>query len=170
MCSSDLSGAQSGIAPHLSTPVAEPAPSADISTGAGISGAAGCVGPNGAVTGLVSGASGPSRPGSAERPPHQATAAAAPPHASSASSPGSVAQPLLGMSLAQLQDWCRSQGQPAFRAKQLHEWIYARGARSLEAITVLPKAWRQQLAASSPMAPVAGVSEAVASEIGRAHV
>jgi 23S rRNA (adenine2503-C2)-methyltransferase len=69
------------------------------------------------------------------------------------------------MSLAQLQDWCRSQGQPAFRAKQLHEWIYARGARSLEAITVLPKAWRQQLAAcaSSPMAPVAGVSEAVAS-------
>lgn len=53
------------------------------------------------------------------------------------------------MSLAELQDWCAEQGQPAFRAKQLHEWIYARGARSIEAITVLPKAWRQQLAAAS---------------------
>lgn len=61
----------------------------------------------------------------------------------------SLTRPLLGMSLTELQDWCRSQGQPAFRAKQLHEWIYARGARSLEAITVLPKAWRQQLAAAA---------------------
>ncbi len=58
-------------------------------------------------------------------------------------------RPLLGMSLLDLQDWCRSQGQPPFRAKQLHDWIYARGARSIEAITVLPKAWRQQLVAAS---------------------
>ena len=86
----------------------------------------------------VSGAVSPSRAGSDQRPPVQAAAAAA---------SASLTRPLLGMSLAELQDWCRSQGQPAFRAKQLHEWIYARGARSLEAITVLPKAWRQQLAA-----------------------
>ena len=64
-------------------------------------------------------------------------------------------RPLLGLSLTELQDWCRSQGQPAFRAKQLHEWIYARGARSLEAITVLPKAWRQQLAAAAMPSDVA---------------
>jgi 23S rRNA (adenine2503-C2)-methyltransferase len=67
-------------------------------------------------------------------------------------------RPLLGLSLLDLQDWCRSQGQPAFRAKQLHDWIYARGARSIEAITVLPKAWRQQLVASA--AGPAGASAA----------
>lgn len=56
--------------------------------------------------------------------------------------------PLLGMGLAALQEWAGLQGQPAFRGKQLHDWIYARGARSLEEITVLPKAWRDQLAAA----------------------
>ena len=65
------------------------------------------------------------------------------------------ARPLLGMSPAELQDWCSAQGQPAFRARQLHEWIYARGARSLEAITVLPKAWREQLS-EGPGAPSGG--------------
>ena len=56
--------------------------------------------------------------------------------------------PLLGMGLAALQGWAGLQGQPAFRGKQLHDWIYARGARSLEEVTVLPKAWREQLAAA----------------------
>jgi 23S rRNA (adenine2503-C2)-methyltransferase len=56
--------------------------------------------------------------------------------------------PLLGMGLAALQEWAGLQGQPAFRGKQLHDWIYARGARSLEEVTVLPKAWREQLAAA----------------------
>ncbi|MCP9785573.1 23S rRNA (adenine(2503)-C(2))-methyltransferase RlmN [Cyanobium sp. N5-Cardenillas] len=56
--------------------------------------------------------------------------------------------PLLGMGLEALQEWAGLQGQPAFRGKQLHDWIYTRGARSLEEITVLPKAWREQLAAA----------------------
>ncbi len=56
--------------------------------------------------------------------------------------------PLLGMGLAALQEWAGLQGQPTFRGKQLHDWMYARGARSLEEITVLPKAWREQLAAA----------------------
>ena len=56
--------------------------------------------------------------------------------------------PLLGMGLAALQEWVGRQGQPTFRGKQLHDWIYARGARSLDEITVLPKAWREQLVAT----------------------
>jgi 23S rRNA (adenine2503-C2)-methyltransferase len=39
-----------------------------------------------------------------------------------------------------------SQGQKAFRGRQLHDWLYAKGARSLDDITVLPKAWRASLA------------------------
>jgi 23S rRNA (adenine2503-C2)-methyltransferase len=58
--------------------------------------------------------------------------------------------PLLGLGATALEDWARSQGQPAFRGRQLHEWIYGRGARSLDAITVLPKDWRLSLAQCPP--------------------
>lgn len=54
--------------------------------------------------------------------------------------------PLLGQSLAALTDWVQQQGQPAYRGKQLHQWIYQQGARSLLDISVFPKAWRSQLA------------------------
>ena len=52
---------------------------------------------------------------------------------------------LLGRSAAELEDWVVSQGQKAFRGRQLHDWLYAKGARSLDDITVLPKAWRSSL-------------------------
>ena len=45
---------------------------------------------------------------------------------------------LLGRSAAELEDWAVAQGQPAFRGRQLHDWIYAKGAHSLADITVLP--------------------------------
>ena len=54
--------------------------------------------------------------------------------------------PLLGRSQSELTEWVVSQGQPSYRGKQLHEWLYARGARSLEDITVFPKAWREEFA------------------------
>ncbi|MBF2026705.1 MAG: 23S rRNA (adenine(2503)-C(2))-methyltransferase RlmN [Oscillatoriales cyanobacterium C42_A2020_001] len=50
--------------------------------------------------------------------------------------------PLVGKSLAELTEWVQAQGQPAYRGKQLHQWIYERGARSLADITVFPKQWR----------------------------
>jgi 23S rRNA (adenine2503-C2)-methyltransferase len=36
-------------------------------------------------------------------------------------------------------------GQPKYRADQLFKWLFGRGARDLDAMTDLPKAWRQQL-------------------------
>lgn len=54
--------------------------------------------------------------------------------------------PLLGQSLAALTEWVQQQGQPAYRGKQLHQWIYERGARSLTDITVFPKQWRAEMA------------------------
>lgn len=53
--------------------------------------------------------------------------------------------PLLGMSLTELTDWVQSQGQPAYRGKQLYQWIYQQGARSLGDITVFSKQWRAQV-------------------------
>jgi len=56
-----------------------------------------------------------------------------------------TATPLLGQSLPELSDWVKAQGQPAYRGKQLHNWIYDKGARSLDDITVFPKQWRAQM-------------------------
>ena len=52
---------------------------------------------------------------------------------------------LLGRSAAELESWAVAQGQKPFRGRQLHDWLYAKGARSLAEITVLPKAWRESL-------------------------
>jgi 23S rRNA (adenine2503-C2)-methyltransferase len=51
--------------------------------------------------------------------------------------------PLLGMSLAELTEWVQTQGQPAYRGKQLYQWIYQQGAKSLADITVFSKQWRE---------------------------
>jgi 23S rRNA (adenine2503-C2)-methyltransferase len=55
--------------------------------------------------------------------------------------------PLLGQSLAELTDWVQQQGQPAYRGKQLYQWLYQQGARQLSDISVFPKQWRQEMAA-----------------------
>ena len=57
-----------------------------------------------------------------------------------------AAPALLGQSLEQLTAWVQSQGQPAYRGKQLHQWLYEKGARSLQDITVFSKTWRAAVA------------------------
>ena len=52
---------------------------------------------------------------------------------------------LLAKSLTELTDWVTQQGQPAYRGKQIYQWLYQKGARSLADISVLPKKWRENL-------------------------
>ncbi|MEA5535428.1 23S rRNA (adenine(2503)-C(2))-methyltransferase RlmN [Crocosphaera sp. XPORK-15E] len=52
---------------------------------------------------------------------------------------------LLGKSVDELTTWVKQQGQPAYRGKQLHQWLYEKGARSLTEISVFPKTWREEL-------------------------
>ena len=59
-------------------------------------------------------------------------------------------RPLLGLGLHQLEQWATSRGQAAFRGRQLHDWIYAKGARRLAEISALPKSFRQELEAQPP--------------------
>jgi 23S rRNA (adenine2503-C2)-methyltransferase len=54
--------------------------------------------------------------------------------------------PLLGASVEELTAWVEQQGQPAYRGKQLHDWIYHQGVRSLADISVFPKQWRAEIA------------------------
>ncbi|MDJ0731348.1 MAG: 23S rRNA (adenine(2503)-C(2))-methyltransferase RlmN [Crocosphaera sp.] len=52
---------------------------------------------------------------------------------------------LLGKSVDELTTWVKRQGQPAYRGKQLHQWLYQKGVRSLTEISVFPKALREEL-------------------------
>jgi 23S rRNA (adenine2503-C2)-methyltransferase len=58
----------------------------------------------------------------------------------------STSEILLGKSLEELTTWVQEQGQPAYRGKQIHQWLYQKGARSLLDISVLPKQWREEMA------------------------
>ncbi|MEL7332679.1 MAG: 23S rRNA (adenine(2503)-C(2))-methyltransferase RlmN [Cyanobacteria bacterium J06560_2] len=53
--------------------------------------------------------------------------------------------PLVGRSKESLTEWVVSQGQPAYRGKQLHQWIYQKGIRSLDEVTVFSKQWRAEV-------------------------
>jgi len=53
--------------------------------------------------------------------------------------------PLLGQSVEALTEWMVAQGQPAYRGKQLHQWIYHKGIRSIDEVTVFSKKLRSQL-------------------------
>jgi 23S rRNA (adenine2503-C2)-methyltransferase len=52
---------------------------------------------------------------------------------------------LIGMDLAGLGALIKDMGEPAFRAKQLYRWIYARGATEFAAMTDLSKTFRARL-------------------------
>jgi 23S rRNA (adenine2503-C2)-methyltransferase len=54
--------------------------------------------------------------------------------------------PLVGMDLSELTHWMTDRGEPAYRGKQLHQWIYQKGVGSLADITVFSKQWRAQMA------------------------
>lgn len=58
----------------------------------------------------------------------------------------STSNALLGQSLEELTAWIQEQGQPGYRGKQLYQWLYHKGARSLLDISVFPKRWREEMA------------------------
>lgn len=55
---------------------------------------------------------------------------------------------ILGMTLDELAVWAKAKGLPAYRPKQVIEWVYRKGAASFDAMTNLPKALRAELAAT----------------------
>jgi 23S rRNA (adenine2503-C2)-methyltransferase len=70
------------------------------------------------------------------------------PHTASTLSPPNdflANMPLVGASMQELTEWIKAHDQPSYRGKQLHQWIYQKGARSLQDITVFPKAWRETM-------------------------
>ncbi len=60
---------------------------------------------------------------------------------------GDARRNLFGLDRAALGEILTSLGQPAYRAGQVHAWLYARRVRSIAEMTDLPKALRESLAA-----------------------
>ncbi|HEY9720369.1 MAG TPA: 23S rRNA (adenine(2503)-C(2))-methyltransferase RlmN, partial [Oscillatoriaceae cyanobacterium] len=56
-------------------------------------------------------------------------------------------KPLVGLNKEQLQALSEQHGESAYRGAQLYKWIYEKNARSLEAMSDLPKRFRDALAA-----------------------
>jgi 23S rRNA (adenine2503-C2)-methyltransferase len=52
---------------------------------------------------------------------------------------------LLGMTAEELTRWVVAQGQPEYRGRQLHDWLYHKGISSFAEISVFPKAWRESM-------------------------
>tara|TARA_Y100001968_G_scaffold168597_1_gene154410 strand:- start:1124 stop:2272 length:1149 start_codon:yes stop_codon:yes gene_type:complete len=52
---------------------------------------------------------------------------------------------LLGLSVADLEQLAQREGQKAFRGRQIYDWVYNKGAKNIDEISVLPKAWRDSL-------------------------
>lgn len=58
-------------------------------------------------------------------------------------------RPLVGSSIQELEELMRSLGEPAFRARQLYNWLYARRAEGFDAMTTFNRDLRTRLAAGT---------------------
>ena len=60
-------------------------------------------------------------------------------------------QHLYNFRMSELEQWFSTLGQPKFRAKQVFEWLYQKRVSSIDEMTNLPKALRQQLKEASAL-------------------
>jgi 23S rRNA (adenine2503-C2)-methyltransferase len=61
--------------------------------------------------------------------------------------------------LPELTDWFTERGLPAFRARQVYQWVYRRHAASYDEMTVLPLDLRARLAEELPFAAIEPIRE-----------
>src|SRR5438067_11070302 len=66
---------------------------------------------------------------------------------------------LLGLTLPPLQQWLVERGEPAFRAKQIYNWLFQRLVTDFSAMTNLPLALRKRLEEEASIGPVIERSE-----------
>lgn len=77
-------------------------------------------------------------------------------------SPAAPARHLLECELSELEQWLAELGEPRYRAAQLVDWIYAKGATSFAGMSNLPKALRARLEQQAVLARTTLLDERVA--------
>ncbi|MFA0752404.1 MAG: hypothetical protein IMHGJWDQ_000155 [Candidatus Fervidibacter sp.] len=71
---------------------------------------------------------------------------------------------LLGMTTQELENLAEQLGQPRYRGRQLSLWIYRKGVLTFDAMTDLPKAFREQLSEIALINPLQVMDVKVASD------
>ena len=61
---------------------------------------------------------------------------------------------LLGLTAEELKEWCVVQKEPAFRAKQIFEWLYQKGVSDYSKMTNLSNSLREKLVADMGVSPL----------------
>ncbi len=77
-----------------------------------------------------------------------------------------MAVSLYDMTLSELRRWLVSQGEPAYRAKQVFHWLYRQRAADVDAMTDLPRALRDRLRANTTMITLREVARQVSAADG----
>lgn len=72
--------------------------------------------------------------------------------------------PIKNFTQSDLASLMKELGQPSFRAKQLYEWLYSKGAQSYEDMTNLPTKLRAQLSEEYPLYVPSVLEEAVSND------
>lgn len=65
-----------------------------------------------------------------------------------------MSTPIYTLSIAEISDFLQRNGQPAFRRKQLFEWLFPRQASSYDEMTNLPASLRTLMAEQLPLIPL----------------
>ncbi len=78
--------------------------------------------------------------------------------------------PLFTYSKEELSSLIDSLGESPFRAKQLYEWVYQKGAQSYEEMTNLSKDLRARLSVAAPLIPFTCVSKRISVDGTRKYV
>ena len=72
--------------------------------------------------------------------------------------------PIKNFTQSDLASLMKELDQPSFRAKQLYEWLYSKGAQSYEDMTNLPAKLRTQLSEEHPLYVPSVLEEAVSND------
>src|SRR5512141_637137 len=75
-------------------------------------------------------------------------------------------QNLLGRTREQLADFVEDIGEPRYRAQQIFEWLYTRGATDFRAMSNLGRAFREQLARAATIQGITPVESTFSSQDG----
>ncbi len=79
-------------------------------------------------------------------------------------------EPIKTYSYDELATCLKELRQPAFRSKQLFEWLYGKGAQSYDEMTNLPAALRKELASKHPLHVPSILEEAISSDGTRKYL
>ncbi len=77
---------------------------------------------------------------------------------------------LLDFTVKEMQEFVSDSGQPAYRARQLLDWLYKKRAASWEELSNLPKHWRSRLEETAYLKPFKSVSIQISTDQTRKYL